>query len=164
MAPKTQYNADLLQSRADELVRKEIDALGQAGLVLSDNAEIICEYLGVAGEEGFDAGSKIRGRAVLGFQWRYSDGAVEVCSTESIRCDHFMERGIRFPDQWKIALKCQRLSGVVNDSVSEFAEQHGCRDVTCRVLGAPREVHVYTDGRVCRGYVRKCMESQNVWA
>ena len=67
-----------LQSRADVLLQEAIDAFGQVVLVLSDNVEIICEYLGVAGEEGFEAGSKIRARVVLGFQWRCSDGAVEV--------------------------------------------------------------------------------------
>ena len=76
MAPKTQYDTDILQSRANELAQGVIEAFEDEGINLPEDAEISCEYLGVTSDEGFEAGSKVRATSVLGFQWRYRDGNV----------------------------------------------------------------------------------------
>ena len=56
MAPKIQYDAAVMQAKANKAVENDIENVAKEGTVLPPSAEITCEYLGVLKDDGFTLG------------------------------------------------------------------------------------------------------------
>ena len=155
MAQKTHYDADLTQRRADECAQQWIEELEEGHVPVPEEAEISCQFLGAAREDGFDVAAKITAKSHLGFRWCFRQGAIAAHETRTMRCDHFWEGGVKAPEYWKHALKAVRLPEVVTESADRFMAIFGFRDVTCRVLGSPHVASIYHDGRFAAGSILK---------
>ena len=78
MAPKTLYDAEEMQVRANQAAEKEIRILAREGVELPRSAEVTCEYLGVLKDDGFTLEAKPTLRSTVGYKWSYRDSAVGV--------------------------------------------------------------------------------------
>ncbi len=155
MAPKTLYDAEEMQVKANQAAEKEIRILAREGVELPRSAEVTCEYLGVLKADGFTLEAKPTLRSTVGYKWSYRDNAVDVSHTKKARYDYSVEHNTSLPEQWKTALKCSRLPEIARGSAALFEEESGLRDVSCRVVGVPRPVAIHLDGRIELGSILK---------
>ena len=56
-----------------------------------------------------------------------------------VRCNHAASRSVPFPETWRTALRCDRLSSIAEASVQKACEEFGFSDLECRILGKPHE-------------------------
>ena len=148
MAPKIQYDAAEMQAKANLAAEREIDSVTKEGVVLPRSAEVTCEYLGVLKDDGFTLEAKPTLRSTVGYKWSYRDNSVDVTHIKKARYDYSAEHSTSLPEQWKTALKCKRLPDIARESAVLFEGESGLRDVSCRVVGAPRPVAIHFDGRI----------------
>ena len=94
-------------------------------------------------------------RSTVGYKWSYRDNTIDVTQIKKARYDYFAEHSTGLPEQWKTALKCNRLHVIARDSAALFEEQSGLRDVSCRLVGVPRPVSLHLDSRIEFGSILK---------
>ena len=104
MAPKIQYDAAVMQTKANLAVEEEIEGVTKEGVVLPRSAEVTCEYIGVLGDGGFTLEGAPTLRSTVGYKWSYRDNTVVVTQTKRARYDYAVERGSSIPEQWKTCL------------------------------------------------------------
>ena len=89
-------------------------------------------------EGGFDLEARAKWDTTVAFEWRARGTAFDDKCVVRIRCDHAARRSIQFPEQWRTALKCDNLAGLVAKSVQKAREECGVAAVECEVLGQPK--------------------------
>ena len=123
MAPKIQYDAAVMQAKANKAVENDIENVAKEGMALPLSAEVTCEYLGVLKDDGFTLDEVPTLRSTVGYNWSYRDNNVAVSHTKKARYDYSAEHGTSLPEQWKTALKCSRLPGIARASAKS---NQGC--------------------------------------
>ena len=68
---------------------------------------------------------------------------------------YYLSHSITFTEHWKTAFKCDFLSRIAQEAAVRFAQESAFEDASCRFVGAPLPVEVYTDGRIAADSILK---------
>ena len=103
-------------------------------------AVFACEFLKPEGKQrGIYSGS---------FRWRVELGGFRAEANVVVRLDHVGNTGILLPTGWKTALQLPDLTSVADEAVKATGARSGISDLTCTLLGMPRNNDVVRGGIV----------------
>lgn len=158
MPRRNNFDTKLLQNAIDESVGIFLQKLVDDGLDVRD-ATASCEHLSpdsneVEQQDTHQAGepNPVTGDSepMLSFRWQIClEGKMRETLVQR-RYRDVMRSGIPLPNLFVLALKCEKLPKVAQQSASIFANDYGARDPRCVFLGLPRAVDVVMSPNVCQ--------------
>ena len=119
MAPK-RYTRE----RLNEI---EVDSAAKLKGLL-ENGDLTCEY---AHDEEHET---IKGVDNVNFRWYIETVGYSDTHEMTLKCNNVAERGVKFPDRWRTALKCLKLHDHVRECTENVME-FGVSNVKCELLG-----------------------------
>ena len=110
---------------------------------LAHSVVLTCEYIGTPIAEGrYDAKSTATENASFAFQWHAKAGSIEAMRVTTVRCDHLADRGVPFPQGWRVALQNLDLDEIVAKGLERVILQSRVHSVRCQLLGKARHAEV----------------------
>ena len=129
------YNVETLQEKAEKAVAEAPP--GFAGS---------CQYLGVVADDGScNLAAKLTARCQVAFEWLAHGPGGQASITKKLRCDSVYDRGVPFPDEWKVPVQCGVLSEKVQQAIEGARDKAPMSNVECMALGLPKPAEL---GRV----------------
>jgi hypothetical protein len=137
--------AEALEHRLKEAA-KQACQLQTAALAIDDVKEpivLICRYMGVADCDGqltVDKPPTTRSKVLFNWSIEATCEGSARCCTVAVLCCHALspQRGIPFPQVWRLLLRCSTFPAMADAAVRAFAENTCLEGLSCLVLGVPR--------------------------
>ena len=100
-------------------------------------------------DDEIQEGRKATSCSTVAYEWSIRRENVNETMLVKVRCSAAASRSVPFPERWRTALRCYKLSSIAEASVQKAREEFGFSDLGCRVLGKPQDQVVPQANATC---------------